>query len=123
MKFRTVLSPMVSLVFSYLSCSAEVSMAYELGTHARMTYGALQQSQTLYDPSLIAALGLPAGWRENLGREYNDATNVAVAVRATQAYDQRNEKMPFEDVNHVRSDVFRTWPHGWLMSGAIREDD
>jgi hypothetical protein len=58
-----------------------------------------------------------------LGLEYNDATNFAVAVRTAQGYDLRNDKMPFEDVDHVRADGFRTWPEGWLMSGAIREDD
>lgn len=123
MKFQTVTSPWATLASIFLISASASPWAYELGTHARITYSALLQSDAYTNSSFIEGLGISGGWRADLGTEYNDAIDVAVAVRTARIYDQSNGKLPARDIMGIDAIRFRSFPEGWLMSGAVREDD
>src|SRR5438552_16907257 len=106
------------------SCLAGFSAtAYELSTHARITYSALLQSRAYSDPHLIANLGLSSGWATRLGRNYADNQPVATAIRSARDFDFDRDKMPRRDVLDRPTTSYRTLPQGWLMAGAVSEHD
>ena len=111
----------IALAFG-LAC-ATPTLAYELATHARMTYAALQRSQLYADPLGIFNLGISKGWRTDLGDTYLDSDVVQVEIRQVWEFDYDQDKMPARDTANLKPDEYRNLPHGWLMSGAIREDD
>jgi hypothetical protein len=99
------------------------TFSYELATHAHLTYAALQRSQLYADPLGIFNLGITKGWRTDLGDTYLDPDVVQVAIRRVWPYDYNQDKMPAQDTAGLAPEKYRNLPHGWLMSGAIREDD
>ncbi len=101
-----------------VACNA---VGYELATHARITFNALLQSDLVTDPSLFAALGIAKGQGANLGNIYFDVSTASMMPRETQNFDWNEGKMPALD--KVEMDQLRTLVPGWLMSGAVREDD
>jgi len=106
-----------------LAVQSSPTIAYDAGTHARIAYGAFQRSRIFLDSNGAGLLGLPRGWRTNLGPTYIDASATGFETRSAWSFDINRDKMPPKDA--LESDVrtYRTLPHGWLMAGAIREDD
>jgi hypothetical protein len=103
--------------------TSEASKAYEVATHSRLTYAALLQSQAYTTPEFVLGLGLPRGWATELGDTYIDSQRGVDEMRSNFDFDFRNDKLPGVDVNGVNVRIYRTRPHGWLMVGAVREDD
>jgi hypothetical protein len=98
--------------------SAVAAHGYELATHGRLTYNAYLQSVLAKDDTLLKDLGLkienPLA-DEPFGPAYYDFTNSEVRTRQADPFESSNGKMP-------------TGPRplslpGWLLRGAIREDD
>jgi hypothetical protein len=96
---------------------------YELATHARMTYNALLQSRTYADPEFPFRLGLSRGWYSDMGSAYFDVSFGISNLRYAWKFDFDQEKMPRDDINGATVGQYRTTPQGWLMAGAVREDD
>jgi len=89
--------------------------AYELGTHGALTYEAYKRS-ALVDNEALMRLGVDDG-ANPFGTVYYDISGSDVRTRTRQPFeeDQRAKRMPLG-----------TEPlsiEGWLMRGAIREDD
>ncbi|MFS8084442.1 MAG: hypothetical protein ACMG6H_02345 [Acidobacteriota bacterium] len=97
--------------------------AYELATHARLTYNALLQSVTHADPEFPYRLGLSGGWHTDLGSAYIDSRFGIPSLRSAWRFDFDQDKMPRRDISGYAVDEYRTTPQGWLMAGAVREDD
>ena len=104
--YRSIASTLLLVVFGTAS-------AYELGTHGRLTYQAYKDS-VLSDPQLLSELGIENGTNP-FGEVYYDVSGNTVLERTRQPFEQQAARMP-EGVE-PRS------VEGWLMRGAIREDD
>lgn len=90
-----------------------IVLAYELRTHALLTYNAVARSILLRDPSLSKDLGVDVSSAAVIGARYFDGTAVAPRERTARKFEA--DRMP--DLVHEQSVI------GWLMRGAIREDD
>ena len=88
--------------------------AYELGTHGRLTFEAYNRSVVKADSSLLGELGVQ-GISNPFGTTYYDMAGDEVRSRAKHDFEQSAGRMP-EEVDPL-SIV------GWLLRGAIREDD
>jgi len=97
-------------------------LSYELATHARLTIEAFNQSLLQTDPELLRRLGLPSLKYTLLGDTYFDVKGAVSRPRKTKVFDFDLKKMP--GVEGPAGDK-RIPPRvsGWLMRGAIREDD
>lgn len=87
--------------------------AYELGTHARITQAAYTKSVFGTDTTLLENLGISA--EDNpFGEKYYDVFGATV-----------NERGVFDDfeLKYMPLSAKPLSPSGWLMRGAIREDD
>ena len=105
-----------------LTC--QTAIAYELVTHARLTLAAFEQSQMQKDVSLLPNLGIPSPTYSLLGTKYIDRhpRDAAAYERTTSDFDWDRGKMP--DAGASGSDTtIRYSVSGWLMRGAVREDD
>ena len=105
-----------------LFCSSPVAMTYELATHARLTLSAFNQSSLQSDPTRLRDLGIPSLKYSELGGQYFDVRGDTTRIRSAKVFDYDLGKMP--GVEGVLGDPripFRV--SGWLMRGAIREDD
>ena len=91
-----------------------ITPAYELATHGWMTNAAYERSALRVDPALLVALGI-AELQDGLGEAYFDVSGNTVQVRSKTTFEESNRKMP-PGVNPLSIP-------GWLMRGAIREDD
>ncbi|MGE5139255.1 MAG: hypothetical protein ACM3JD_07335, partial [Rudaea sp.] len=92
--------------------------AYELATHGRITYYAYMQSTLFKDHSILKDLGLKIQnllVDEPFGTAYYDFTDSAVGVRYADPFESSHGRMPDE--------VKALSLPGWLLRGAIREDD
>ena len=87
--------------------------AYELATHAAITLNAFSSSSLATDPTLLANLGLP-GNPIDLGSDYFDIGGTSAATRSANN---------FEGSIIKNLKVSTSTLPGWLMRGAIREDD
>lgn len=87
--------------------------AYELATHGHLTYQAFKQS-ILADPGFLIELGLENG-KDPFGEIYYDINGNVIAERSAQLFEQQENRMP-EGTAPLSIE-------GWLMRGAIREDD
>ena len=101
---------LLSLLILFLVYSATAN-AYELATHAVLTQKAAERSILKY-PQLLIDLGLTDA-AELFGKRYLDIAGATVNAR--DGYDFEKSFMPkgSQDYSIV----------GWLMRGAIREDD
>ena len=96
--------------------------AYELATHARLSWNGYLQSRLNLDAAKRGSLGLPKGSYTDLGGTFRDnAPDGRSYDRGVKAYDFDNDKFP--PVTGVDNEVVRVIPPGWLMRGAVREDD
>jgi hypothetical protein len=87
--------------------------AYELGTHGKLTYEAYKLS-VLLDSQFLSDLGIQNG-KNPFGETYYDVSSSTIKERARQQFEQQSKRMP--DGTEPLS------VEGWLMRGAIREDD
>ncbi|MBK6981980.1 MAG: hypothetical protein IPH30_11115 [Betaproteobacteria bacterium] len=100
-------------VLVLLVASQGPALAYELRTHAQLTLGAANRSALLRDASVANDLGIDLPSTADIGATYFDGTATAPRVRT--AFTFEATRMP-ESVN-------RRSAMGWLLRGAIREDD
>jgi hypothetical protein len=119
------------LVFGLLF--AATASGYEIATHALMTFGAYKRARLGADPTLLANLGLlddpslSISTQRPLGDKSLDVLGSQVRVRESKPYEFL--AMPrIDDSSAGSGDGFRairdrTKVSGWLMAGAIREDD
>jgi Tol biopolymer transport system component len=87
--------------------------AYELGTHGRLTHEAYKRS-VLSDSRFLSDLGIQNG-RNPFGETYYDVSGSVIRERVRQQFEQQGMRMP--------GGVEPLSVEGWLMRGAIREDD
>jgi hypothetical protein len=96
--------------------------AYELATHARITSEAFNQSSLNSDPGRLRDLGIPSPKYSELGEHYFDVRGNVSEIRSSKAFDFDLRKMPgVEDGAADKRIPSRIY--GWLMRGAVREDD
>ncbi len=104
--------------------------AYEVATHAQMTFKAFEQSLLWMDGRAgINKIGLPySGYALSLGRQYFDILGTRIEVRipdnpAFPPVDYEQKKLR-DALDPLFTDEFRANAIGtWLSRGAIREDD
>ena len=90
--------------------------AYEVATHARITHQSHVQSILSKDPSTMNGLGLYGLRLDNpFNDEYYDISDANIIKRNASKYATQESRMP--------SSVKPLSIEGWLMRGAIREDD
>ena len=103
------------IVFAVVACCASFGVrAFELTTHAMLTNRAYAISVLGSQPDRLTQLGL-TNLPSPFGRNYYDFTNTLIARRSANAF----ELSKF--ASDARVDEERI--NGWLMRGAIREDD
>jgi hypothetical protein len=115
---RKYFGVLLALVFQVLPAHS-----YELTTHARLTYSALLQSRTYAELEFPFRLGLSRGWYTDLGSTYFDISFGTSNLRNATRFDFDQDKMPDADIYGFGIDQYRNRPYGWLMAGAVREDD
>src|SRR6266404_3388767 len=96
--------------------------AYELATHARITLEAFGQSSLRSDPGRLRDLGIPSLKYTELGQQYYDVRGSASEVRNPFDFDFDLNKMPGVEGSAGDKRIPRRI-YGWLMRGAVREDD
>ncbi len=90
--------------------------AYELGTHARITQHAHQRSVLATDETLLRDLGVTELDPKNpFGAAYYDVFHTRSEQRFASRFAETEGRMP------DKANPFSI--EGWLMRGAIREDD
>jgi hypothetical protein len=93
--------------------AGESANAYELATHGRLTHEAFKRSK-LADPEFLRELGIQNG-PDPFGTVYYDVSSADVRERQRQLFEQSLGRMP--------TGTEPLSVEGWLMRGAIREDD
>ena len=107
---------------TFLRCSDANS--YEIGTRAKLTYFSYQRS-VLASSSKLSALGLYAlrdfGWQLPV-----DSSRIYIDFDSTNTNRAYRRRFPiyegelFKQLKILEQDYY---PVGWMMSGAVREDD
>lgn len=87
---------------------------YELGTHARLTNEAYLRSVLATDAALLPGLDVQAIGNA-FGETYYDMSGAIVEERMKDDFEESGKRMP--------SGINPLSVPGWLMRGAIREDD
>ena len=103
---------LILLTLVGLTLVSRTSNGYELATHSRITQHAYQQS-ILSNPDTLRNLGIAAN-SSPFGEVYYDITWVRIKERLQQYFDRLSMPDKGKDYLTVK---------GWLMRGAIREDD
>lgn len=83
---RSCLSALAIIVLSFFGKDAN---AYELNTHARITYQAYAASRLAIDPTLMADLGLNASTPNPFGDRYFDVSGPIVTERIALSFYER----------------------------------
>lgn len=114
------------VVAATLACSP--ASAYELGTHARLTYTAYMESALAQDQSLIQSLGidlnLGANQNNPFGDIYYDVSGTTVRERPADTFEARFMVERKDNPSPILpARLSRLSLPGWLLRGAIREDD
>jgi hypothetical protein len=109
-------------------CASATVNAYELGTHARLTYKAYEQSVLSSDESLVMSLGIDglvlSSPASPFGNVYLDIGGTNVPERKANAFEKTYMVERSDNSNPViPPSVSDLSLAGWLMRGAIREDD
>lgn len=100
-------------VLALLSTIPPPLTAYELSTHARITYAAYQRS-ILADQWTAENLGLDTNAIAPVGDRYYDVSGDQVIERRPRDFEAQFMPVPIEQALTLSA---------WLMRGAIREDD
>ncbi|MBL8510253.1 MAG: hypothetical protein JNM52_01290, partial [Betaproteobacteria bacterium] len=91
------------------------SPAYELRTHAALTFEAYKRSNLAQNPKILESLGFTGDKAQELGSIYYDVQGNNVRIRNTAQFEL--DRMPDD-----ASKIPRSIP-GYITRGAIREDD
>ena len=111
----------LSFAFAAVLVSLDLA-AYELATHARLSWNGYLHSQLNLNAAKRGSLGLPKGSYSDLGSIYYDNREDGQSrLRSVTRYDWDRDKFPPVDGTH--KDIVRVIPPGWMMRGAVREDD
>lgn len=101
------------LLLALLMLTCAVANSYELATHGHLTYEGYKKS-VLFDDNFLQQLGLVKG-KNPFGLYYYDVSGSTIKQR---------KQNPFEeDENRMPNGTEPLSIEGWLMRGAIREDD
>jgi len=102
--------------------AATPALAYELATHARLTHRGYVQSNLNLNHPTRGALALPKGSFTMLGEYYCvfDSTGQC-RTRKVAEFDWNRDKFP--EFTDVKKEIVWQLPLGWMMRGAVREDD
>lgn len=98
--------------------------AYDIGTHARITFNAVQQS-TIASSATLPSHGLMGGATTMVGKLYFDISAMSTqpsVVRSVYQFDTDN-MVPLKLQDGKPDPNVSQYIFGWLMQGAIREDD
>jgi len=98
-----------------LTFNIVTAYAYELGTHGRLTEQAFLKSNLVQDAQLLLDLGLDSNSNNPFGNIYYDVSGSQVKERVANDFEKSEKRMS--------SPVEALTIKGWLMRGAIREDD
>ncbi len=107
----------------------QIAGAYEVTTHARITDAAFVKSRLGASAEIIQRLGIDVFvWKTSatpfvtsLGNTYFDINRATGATATRYVLDFDTKKMPRIAGGRMNPDTLRL--NGWLMRGAIREDD
>ena len=114
---------MAFLIFACACVAASGELAaYELATHARITLEAFNQSSLQSDPGRLRDLGIPSLKYTELGKRYFDVRGNAAEIRVAKPFDFDLGKMPGVE-GATGDERIPSRVYGWLMRGAVREDD
>jgi hypothetical protein len=108
-----------------ITCTIHAAFAYEIGTHARLTYEAYARS-VLAAPGKLSQLGVPDVYLI-FGDRYVefDAVGGPSSVRRRYTFEDdfiaRSRISVTQAPTQQQSGAYR--PVGWMMAGAVREDD
>ncbi|KAB2839598.1 MAG: hypothetical protein F9K47_15570, partial [Burkholderiales bacterium] len=97
------------------------SGAYDVATHARLSWEAYLMAQINQDSAKRAQLGLREGSYTDLGTSYYDVSKAEERPREAHNFDWSGGKFPA--VQNTARETVWVIPPGWLMRGAVREDD
>jgi len=95
--------------------SLSTANGYELATHSRLTEQAYLASVLVQDAKLFTDIGLDPTMNNPFGNAYFDVSGSYARERATNAFEESKGRMPEGFAPYSIA--------GWLMRGAIREDD
>jgi len=115
------------LLLIYLCVAYPSVDGYELATHGRLTKQAFLKSFLLNGIQFRGVLGLDLS--EDLLTTYFDSTANELNIRSARddfMLDKQARRLPALDEAGVINISAKTYPYspiGWLMRGAIREDD
>jgi len=103
----------VRLIFVACLLNMDVVSAYELATHARITEQSFQRSVLNLEPSLLQDFGIKDTLNA-FGESYYDMSGSQLKERIQNIFEKKIMPNKGEDFLSIK---------GWLMRGAIREDD
>ncbi|MDH5447281.1 MAG: hypothetical protein OEY52_17165 [Gammaproteobacteria bacterium] len=118
---------MKSIVFIMLTLLPCVVSGYELATHSRITKQAYLRSVLNTDEGLLLDYGLETN--SHLTTGYFDVSDTEILHRTAQdqfILDNREKYFPQLESTDPSTLTVENYPYspiGWLMRGAIREDD
>ena len=97
------------------------AFGYELATHARITQQAYLKSKLAQDEALLRDFGLDTNI--DFGRNYFDVSDAEINVRGASGFAIEEGRMPTLDSDKDENLRKSLTIQGWIMRGAIREDD
>jgi hypothetical protein len=109
------------VVIVLMAIQSPSTWAYDLATHGRITYQALLRSSLNVDPETLKQLGFTDGMTSIRSVKYFDVKGDVVKERIQWPFDSDQGKMPLDTQWPI--DQLTDIIPGWLMQGAIREDD
>jgi hypothetical protein len=105
---------------TFVACKP--TLAFEISTHAVITNQSYSRSKLVTDTTSLKRLGIDSyvnlsqSSKSVFGSQYYDFSGVAVAIRTENSYER-------EAMKRVGLVDDRLKLNGWVMRGAIREDD
>lgn len=109
----------VSLVLALVLSLGGNTLAHELATHGALTYRAFQQSNLNQDTGLLIGLGIATSTNP-FGDVYYDMAGGELRERTADRFERSIITL---DLERTLGPVDPLSIPGWLMRGAIREDD
>ena len=120
------------VLIALLFCWADHPMAYEVSTHALITFNAYKRARLGADSTVLTNLGLLYTGsiaftdQPSLGELYLDTLGSDIRVRRSSPYESNVIRRIDDSIGGADGfavDRDRETTPGWLMTGAIREDD
>jgi len=111
---KTLLLVLLAAIFS----AAQIVHAYELATHGALAWHAYQRSVLVTDSARLRELGLDSATLDPFGRIYYDISGGQVSERRADDFEGTIIEQRLDRLGATPLSIL-----GWLMRGAIREDD